>query len=94
MWLAVARAGALLAIAGAARLGGAVGAALIAFSPWLLLHEALGNAEPLFVALAAWAVIAHRDGRPGVAFALGCAAALIRPEVWPFLRLYAVGSGQ
>jgi hypothetical protein len=88
-WLVLARAGALMAVAGAWRLGGWVAAALIVASPWWWLHGALGNAEPLLVALAAWAVVADRDGHIRVAFALGCAAALLRPEVWPFLAIYA-----
>jgi hypothetical protein len=89
LWLVVARAGALLALAGLWRLGGRLAAALAALSPWWLFNGALGNAEPLLVALVAWAVVAHERDRRDVAFALGCAAALLRVEVWPFLALYA-----
>jgi hypothetical protein len=32
----------------------------------------------------------HLDGRRGWAFALGAGAALLRPEVWPFLGLYGL----
>ena len=43
-----------------------------------------GNvAEGLLVAFALWAVERHLEGRRGQAFALGFAAALIRPEAWP-----------
>ena len=96
LWLVVARAGAVLAVAGVARLvwelagagAAAVAGALVALSPWWLFHGGLGNAEPLLVALVAWAAVAHRGDRVGSAFGLGCAAALLRPEVWPFLVLY------
>jgi hypothetical protein len=37
-----------------------------------------------------WAVVAHLDGRCRVAVVLGTAAALLRPEVWPFLGLYGL----
>ena len=98
LWLLVARASALIAMAGVARLvwaraGGVAAAAavaLLAFSPWWLLHAAVGNSEPLLVALVAWAAVAHDDGRFRWAFGLACAAALLRPEVWPFLALYGL----
>ena len=50
----------------------------------------LGNSEGLLVASVLWAVERHLDGRPRQAFALGFAAALLRPEVWPFLAVYAL----
>jgi hypothetical protein len=37
-----------------------------------------------------WAAIAHLHGRHGAALALGAAAGLLRPEVWPFLGLYGL----
>lgn len=97
-WLLVARAGALLAVIGAARLGWRtagwwavpiVMAAIVA-SPWWLLNGALGNADPLLGALVVWAVHAHVEDRPRTAFWLLIAGALIRPEVWPFLAGYAL----
>jgi hypothetical protein len=97
-WLVAARAGALVAVVGAARLAAraagpwaavvAVGTLLL--SPWWLLNGALGNADPLLGALVVWAFLAFDDGRPRSAFWLGVAGALIRPEVWPFLALYAL----
>ena len=48
-----------------------------------------GLSEPLLVALVLGAVWAALDERPGVALGLGTAAALLRPECWPFLALYA-----
>jgi hypothetical protein len=98
LWLVVARAGGLLALAGAwalaARLGGQIAsvaaAAVMAVSPWWLFNTALGNSEGLLAAAALWAVVAHLAGRHRAALALGTAAALLRPEVWPFLGLYGL----
>jgi hypothetical protein len=98
LWLVVARAGGLLALAGAwalaARLGGtaagAAAAGAMALSPWWLFNTALGNSEGLLAAAVLWAVLAHLAGRTRAALALGTAAALLRPEVWPFLGLYGL----
>jgi hypothetical protein len=48
-----------------------------------------GLSEPLLVALVLGAIWAALDERPGVALALGIGAALLRPETWPFLALWA-----
>lgn len=104
-WLLVARAGALLAVVGAARLAGRVAGwwavpvavAAIVASPWWLLNGALGNADPLLGALVVWAALAQLDDRPRTAFALLVAGALIRPEIWPFLAghgLWAIVRGR
>jgi hypothetical protein len=98
LWLLVARTGGLLAIAGAAvlatRLGGraagAAAAALMALSTWWAFNTALGNSEGLLAAAVLWAIVAHLAGRRRAALALGTAAALLRPEVWPFLGLYGL----
>jgi hypothetical protein len=98
LWLVLARAGGLLAAAGAAVLAGrlagtvaAVAAALtLELSSWWLFNTALGNSEGLLAAAVLWAVVAHLDGRVRVALALALAAALLRPEAWPFLGLYAL----
>ena len=98
LWLLVARAGGLLAIAGAAALGarlggraaGAAAAALMALSTWWAFNTALGNSEGLLAAAVLWAVFAHLAGRRRAALALATAAALLRPEVWPFLGLYGL----
>jgi hypothetical protein len=98
LWLVVARAGALLALAGAFRLGmrlAGVWAGLVAAVGVLLTQQfsALawrGASEPLLLACVLWAVERHLAGRRGTAFALAVAAALIRPEAWPFLGLYAL----
>ncbi len=48
-----------------------------------------GLSEPLLVSLLLGAVWAALDERPGIALGLGVAAALLRPECWPFLALWA-----
>ena len=98
LWLVVARAGGLLAFVMAYRLGarlaGPVAGLLAAGS--LVLADAFirnfvrGNSEGLLVAFVLWAVERHLDGRRTQAFLLGFAAALLRPEVWPFWGLYGL----
>jgi hypothetical protein len=98
LWLIVARAGGLLALAGtfalAARLGGrwagAAAVAVMVLSPWWLYNTALGNSEGLLAAAVTWAIVAHLDGHRRGALALLTAASLMRPEVWPFLIAYGV----
>ncbi len=98
VWAALGRMGALLALAGAyalgerlaGRLAGAVAALVMALSPWWLLNGALGNSEGWLAAAVLWSVIAHLAGRRRAALALGVAAGLLRPEVWPFLGLYGL----
>src|SRR5215212_6561160 len=98
LWLLISRAGGLLAIAMAYRLAARLGgraAGLIAGAALLLAEEfvrnfARGNSEGLLVALCLWAVERHLDGRRTDAFLLGLGAALLRPEVWPFLGLYGL----
>jgi hypothetical protein len=48
-----------------------------------------GLSEPLLVALVLGAVWAALDERPGWVLGLGTAAALLRPECWPFLAVWA-----
>ena len=48
-----------------------------------------GLSEPLLVALVLGSIWAALDERPGWVLGLGTAAALLRPEVWPFLALWA-----
>lgn len=59
-----------------------------AFTPALRQFTG-GLSEPLLVALVLGAVWAALDERPGLALGLGAAAALLRPECWPFLALWA-----
>jgi hypothetical protein len=98
LWLVVARAGGVLALAGAHRLAGRLAGpaaawtavAAMAFSEWWLFNTALGNSEGLLAAAVLWAVVAHLAGHRAGALALGVAVGLLRPEAWPFLGPYAV----
>ncbi len=102
LWVWVARAGALLALAMCFRVarrlvGGPAGIVAGVFAFAFLLSSfkfirdaALGNSEALLAALTLWAFERHLDGRRDHALYLGFAAALLRPEVWPFLGLYGI----
>ncbi|MBA3306410.1 MAG: hypothetical protein H0U25_10870, partial [Thermoleophilaceae bacterium] len=96
LWLVVARAGGLLglvfAFRVARRLGGTVAgvaaASALALAPWLFKNAALGNSEGLMAACVLGGVDRHLAGARRQAFLLGLAAALLRPEAWPFFGLY------
>ncbi|MGI8945599.1 MAG: hypothetical protein ACR2GL_05095 [Thermoleophilaceae bacterium] len=102
LWLWIARAGALLALAMSFRLArrfvsgtagivaGIFAAAFLLTSFRYVRDSALGNSEALLAALALWAFERHLDGRRDHALYLGFGAALLRPEVWPFLGLYGI----
>lgn len=98
LWLVVARTGALLAAWLAFRVGrrlagvpGGVGAAaVVLLAPWTLRNAGLGNSEPLMFAGVLGLLDRHLAGRYRAAFACGVLAALLRPEWWPFLGLYAL----
>ncbi len=98
LWLLVARAGLLLALAGAFALGrhlgglfaGALAAVLVLLLDGVVSLAWRGASEPLLLAASLWAIERHLAGARRAAFALGVAAALIRPEAVPFLALYAV----
>jgi hypothetical protein len=95
-WLVVARAGGLLAVAMAYRLGrrlagpvaGLVAAGALALADEFIFNFFRGNSEGILVAVCLWAVERHLDGRRVDAFLLGVVAALLRPEMWPILFLY------
>jgi hypothetical protein len=74
--------------AGAALAAGSVAFTADSFTPPLRQFTG-GLSEPLLVALVLGAVWAALDERRGVVLALGTAAALLRPEAWPFLALWA-----
>jgi hypothetical protein len=98
LWLVVARAGALLGLVAAYRLGrrlggplaGLLAAAALALSGGYLRWAAIGFSEGLLVALVLLAIERHLAGCRWQALALGFGAALLRPESWPFLGLYAL----
>lgn len=111
LWLLIARAGWIVAVALAGRLAwrlareagargrgplvaaGIAAAALVllgdGFTPWIR-QFAGGLSEPLLVALVLGAIEAHLVRARWVAFGLLTAAALLRPEAWPFLLGYGV----
>src|SRR4051812_23415248 len=98
LWLTVARAGGVLAFAMAYRLGsrlagpfaGLIAAASLFLADEFIRNFARGNSEGILVALCLWAIERHLDGRRRDAFLLGLGAALLRPEVWPFIALYGL----
>ena len=99
LWVAVARAGGLAAIAmayrAASRLGGGVvGGVLAAFalavSTDFLRFAAVGDSEGLLVALGLAALELQLRGRSRAALWLAFAACLLRPEAWPFAGLFAL----
>jgi hypothetical protein len=53
-------------------------------------NVALGNSEGLMAAAVLGAVDRHLSGHRRQAFLLGLAAALLRPEAWPFFGLYGL----
>jgi hypothetical protein len=103
LWVWVARAGGLFGCAMAWRManrliGGGLYGALAGVCAFAALFSsnkyvrdaALGNSEPLLAAVVLWAFERHLDGRRDHALYLGVAAALLRPEAWPFLGLYGL----
>jgi hypothetical protein len=98
LWVITARAGGLLALVAAYRLGARFAgwiAGVVAVLGVLLTQDWFyymfrGTSEPMLVGASLWAIERHLAGRRGQAFSLTLAAALIRPEAWPFLGLYAL----
>jgi hypothetical protein len=72
----------------AAMAAGSVALTADSFTPPLRQFTG-GLSEPLLVALVLGAIWAALDERPGWVLGLGTAAALLRPECWPFLALWA-----
>ena len=71
-------------------LAGVAAAAALFASNKYVRDAALGNSEPLLAAVFLWGFERHLDGRRDQALYLGVAAALLRPEAWPFLGLYGL----
>jgi hypothetical protein len=96
LWIMTSRAGGLLAILFAFRIAkryggwpaGIAAAVFMAGADWFRFMGN-GNVEPLSAGLALGAVDRHLDEHPHQAIALGALAALGRPELWPFVALYA-----
>jgi hypothetical protein len=98
IWMFLAHTAGLLGVGATARLAwrsaGPFAAAiaavsLISLQGFTFYLLAYGMSEPMLVALVFWAVDRHCAGRRIGAFVLLTAAALLRPEVWPFLLGYA-----
>jgi hypothetical protein len=102
LWLVTARAGGLVAVVLAYRLGarlggviaGAASAAGVVLLAGSLRYFAGGASEPLLIALVLGAIDRHLDGRRGQALMLVFGASLVRPECWPFLLGYALFYGR
>lgn len=102
LWMVTARAGTLLALVAAYRLAArfaGVGAGLVAAGLLLLTPDAdprflrlflEGHAAPWSAALLLLAIDRHLERRHATTLLLVTAAGLLRPEVWPFLGLYAL----
>src|SRR3954447_22121480 len=99
LWVAVARAGALaslvLAFRVARRLGGGVAGGIVAAASLALVTDylrfaAVGDSEGLLVAALLLGIDLHLSDRWRGALWAGFAAALLRPESWPFVGLYAL----
>jgi hypothetical protein len=101
LWVVVARAGGLLALAMAFRLafrlagagvagaiGGVVAAGALFLTPDWFQFTAHASEAPIAVAFMLWAVERHLDGRHTHVVVLGTLACLLRPELFPFLALY------
>jgi hypothetical protein len=99
LWLLIARAATLLALALAFRLGrglGGPGAGVVAALGLAVSDQFLGYlfvagmSEPMAVAAFLGAVDSHIRGRHRWALACLVAAGLLRPEAWPFLAAYCL----
>ena len=103
LWLVVARTGALLSLVLAFRVtrrlagpgrwtgiaAGSVAAVALIFAPQWLRYAMHGNEVPMAVALMLWGLERHLDDRRDHALVAVFLACLLRPEVFPFLALYA-----
>jgi hypothetical protein len=95
LWLVVGRAGAVMAmrLTGGTLVprlaAGTIAAMALIISSQFIRNMTLGNSEGLLVAFTLWGIERHLDGRYRQAFVLGVLAGLLRPEVWPFLAVYA-----
>jgi len=98
LWLWLARAGCLYALVVAFRLArrvagraaGIVAALALVLTAGFARAAAHGYSEGLVQTLLLLATERHLDGRRRATFCLLFLAGLARPEVWPFLGLYAV----
>jgi hypothetical protein len=104
LWVITARAGGLLGLVAAYRLAArvigaprwaCVAAGLLAAAGIVVTQEWFyemfrGTSEPMLIACTLWAIDRHLERKYGWAFVLGVATALIRPESWPLIIVYAI----
>jgi len=98
VWVIVARAGMVVAVALAFVLGrdlggwaaGTVAAAGVAFTGDLIGYSAAGAEPGWTIALALAGMLAWRADRPRLALACGVGCALLRVEAWPFLLAFGI----
>ncbi|HUO72516.1 MAG TPA: hypothetical protein VMU39_17235 [Solirubrobacteraceae bacterium] len=108
LWVITARAGGLLGVVAAYRLGaqlarrvspgltwgpavaGVIAAIGIVLTQEWAYYMYRGTSEPMLIACSLWAIDRHLAARYTPAFLLGVGAALIRPEAWPFIFVYAI----
>ncbi len=99
IWLLAARTAGLLAVGGVARLAwrsagpfAAViaGVSLLSNHLFCVYLMPYGMSEPMGLAFMIWAADRYFAGRHRLALSLVFGAALLRPEAWPFLLVYAV----
>ena len=90
LWVLIARAGGVAALALAWRLAGPLAAVAVLVTGGFASYAASGLSEGLLLGCALGAVAAGVNGRPRLALALALACGLLRVEAWPFLALAAV----
>ncbi len=99
LWLVVALAGCLAALVACwmlivrldgGRVGAAAGVGALALAPWWITHATRANSEGLMVFFVLATLERMLAGRHRAAFIMGCSAALLRPECWPFLGVYGL----
>lgn len=103
LWLIVARSAGLLAVALAFRLparlagggrsgvfAGVVAAGGLALTPLWVRYLGHGSEAPMALAFGLWGIERHLNGVRHQALSLGVLACLLRPEVFPFVALYAL----
>lgn len=98
LWLCIARAGGVFAVAVCYRLAkrfGGIGAGIVAaaallLAPDWLRYMAHGTSEPLMAAFSLLAIERHLAQHKSQAFVCAVAASLARPEAWPFVLGYGV----
>jgi hypothetical protein len=103
LWVIAARTGGLLGVVAAYRLAsrltgerhwsivaGLIAAAGVVLTQDWAYYMFRGTSEPMLIGTSLWAIDRHLDRRYASAFVLGVATALLRPEAWPLLGVYAI----